>query len=595
MRRPSRTFVFAAAASVILTGLIASPVAADGTAPTLLLGMAPVPGSDQGQVVELSAADEDGLVVQLSCDNGVLSPASVTGLPAATTGTFGLLVPFDLAVTCTAADDDGNVAEAVLGPFSRPAPPAPVIVVGLPEPDPTRWFIPGPVVGELYVFNPSPNGPASVSALSCTGAELGDLEPGLPSASVSASLTVTSEGITEVSCTATNTNGRQATGIATVRIDAPTAGDQDPADGIADALQPTEIDAFAFRDASTATETLGRLVNANGLSGRVTDAADPGTGVLVTVDPAGPGRPGPGPVELEACGSTVLVPAGSAIEFTCASIIVTPLSGSVQVVLDTGDLVTVRAGSSVEIDDTDQGVTLTGLSGEDGGVSVTTSGGETIPVPVTAGAFNYPDTSPPTVSVQGATAPDELPLPTYTLGAEPTLTCSATDTGSGLDGGCEGSLAGGRPNGVGTFTYTATARDRAGNQATASYRYRVVYRMDGFLPPINDPRVLPNRPQSVFKAGWIVPVIFQIKRADGSTVAPAEPPKWISPIKGGPLTGAPNEPEPDATATTGDTFKRLGGLWYYNWRTKGLVGGSSYRIGVALDDGTVRTVVVGLR
>ena len=158
------------------------------------------------------------------------------------------------------------------------------------------------------------------------------------------------------------------------------------ADGIADALQPDGTPEFSFRDTSTTPATYGRLVDSNGLTGRITDATDPAKGVLVTVDPRVDGT-GSGPAKLEACGSTVLVEPGSQVVLTCASIILSPITGSATVVLDNGDAVTVPAGSSAEVEDTTDGVTLTNVTG--GGVTVSISG-QTITVPDGAGPVDYP-------------------------------------------------------------------------------------------------------------------------------------------------------------------------------------------------------------
>jgi hypothetical protein len=61
----------------------------------------------------------------------------------------------------------------------------------------------------------------------------------------------------------------------------------------------------------------------------------------------------------------------------------------------------------------------------------------------------------------------------YTLGAAPAPTCAATDATSCLAGACTGSLSGGTPKGAGSFTYFATATDRAGNLGTAIATYQV--------------------------------------------------------------------------------------------------------------------------
>ena len=56
---------------------------------------------------------------------------------------------------------------------------------------------------------------------------------------------------------------------------------------------------------------------------------------------------------------------------------------------------------------------------------------------------------------------------TYELGNAPAASCTASDVLSGALP-CSGQLVGGTASGVGTFTYTATASDRAGNTTTRS-------------------------------------------------------------------------------------------------------------------------------
>jgi len=107
----------------------------------------------------------------------------------------------------------------------------------------------------------------------------------------------------------------------------------------------------------------------------------------------------------------------------------------------------------------------------------------------------------------------------YTLGAVPAPSCSATNNGgSGLAGSCNVNVTGGQPNGVGTFSFTATATDNAGNTTTQTGSYKVIYRWDGFLQPINDTAHQTDQNFSVFKAGSTVPAKFQLKKADGTVV-----------------------------------------------------------------------------
>jgi alpha-tubulin suppressor-like RCC1 family protein len=128
----------------------------------------------------------------------------------------------------------------------------------------------------------------------------------------------------------------------------------------------------------------------------------------------------------------------------------------------------------------------------------------------------------------------------YTLGAVPTATCAAVDTLSGLDSTCSVSVTGGSANGVGTFSFTATAKDKAGNTAAVTGSYRVIYRFDGFLQPINDTSHSlvcgAGCVTSIFKGGSTVPAKFQLKKADGTIIQASSLPQWLTPAKGNPTT-----------------------------------------------------------
>ena len=207
----------------------------------------------------------------------------------------------------------------------------------------------------------------------------------------------------------------------------------------------------------------------------------------------------------------------------------------------------------------------------------------------------FDDETPPNITFggigAGVTVDGELQ---FILGAEPTPTCTAVDEegGSGLAAPCAIERTSGS-TGVGLSTWTATAADNAGNESTMTLTYRVVYAFDGFAQPINDPH-LTTAPRSVFKAGSTIPVKFQLRRADGSLVTPAAAPKFVKSREG--LTSAlVNETAATATATPGTTFTYADGWWHYNWKTDKGDAGTAFEIGAALDDGTTRTVEVGLR
>ena len=63
-------------------------------------------------------------------------------------------------------------------------------------------------------------------------------------------------------------------------------------------------------------------------------------------------------------------------------------------------------------------------------------------------------------------------------------------------------------------------------------------------------------------------------------------PQWLAPEKGAATSATVNEAVWTDPATSGTTFERTGDQWHYNWKTKGVAAGFTYRIGVRLDDGT---------
>ncbi|OLE24309.1 MAG: hypothetical protein AUG44_19605 [Actinobacteria bacterium 13_1_20CM_3_71_11] len=180
----------------------------------------------------------------------------------------------------------------------------------------------------------------------------------------------------------------------------------------------------------------------------------------------------------------------------------------------------------------------------------------------------------------------------YTLGAVPAATCTASDSFSGV-GSCTVTVSGGRANGVGTFTYTATATDRAGNTAAQTGSYRVVYRWDGFLQPVNDTAHQVGQSISIFKAGSTVPAKFVLKRSDGTVVQANTMPGWPTPAKGSSMSMPVDESAYTDLGDTGTTYRWDGSQYIYNWKTG--TGGNYWRVGVTLDDGQTYYVNIGLR
>jgi hypothetical protein len=188
------------------------------------------------------------------------------------------------------------------------------------------------------------------------------------------------------------------------------------------------------------------------------------------------------------------------------------------------------------------------------------------------------------------------PNPVYLNGIA-TATANATDSGSGIATQSCGTVS---TNTVGTKTVTCTATDNAGNTATTTVSYKVIYRFDGFLQPINDtahtqscgsPCVV-----SIFKGGSTIPVKFQLKDANGNIVQAASLPIWVAPQRGSATSSSVDESLYSDPATSGSYYRSDGsGKYIYNWSTKGFTSGYYWRIGVTLDDGQTYYVIVGLR
>ncbi len=202
------------------------------------------------------------------------------------------------------------------------------------------------------------------------------------------------------------------------------------------------------------------------------------------------------------------------------------------------------------------------------------------------------DTVKPVVTIGGVT--DGA---TYTVGAVPTATASAKDTTSGLAAPASGVRTGGTANGVGTFTYTATATDKAGNVGTATVTYQVVYGYGTtlFLQPVNDTAHQTGLSTSVFNAGQTIPMKFQLKNAAGQIVQAGSAPQWLAPVKGSSTAAAVNESAYTSTASSGTVYSWDGTQYQYNWKTDKTQAGSYWRVGVSLDDGKTYYVNIALR
>jgi hypothetical protein len=154
---------------------------------------------------------------------------------------------------------------------------------------------------------------------------------------------------------------------------------------------------------------------------------------------------------------------------------------------------------------------------------------------------------------------------------------------------------------MGTYPITCTV----GTLASSKYDFTtfttgtttILYKWSGFSQPINDTVYYPTQSMSVFKGGGTVPVKFQLKNMSGTPVQSQTLPLWLTPQKGASMSAAVDESTYSDPATSGTTFKwdAASQQYIYNWSTKGLATGYWYRIYVKLEDGTMQSVVVGIR
>jgi hypothetical protein len=195
--------------------------------------------------------------------------------------------------------------------------------------------------------------------------------------------------------------------------------------------------------------------------------------------------------------------------------------------------------------------------------------------------------------------PPALTMPmlaaSYTFNSSLTLTFGASDSLSGL--ASAQAMFNGAPitsgttftlNRPGTNTFTLSATDVAGNTATQTATFSVLYNFGGFLPP------LPNDGSCLFKLGSNVPVKFPLTDAKGALVSAAVARLTLQMFSAGTVVGTPIDATPPGTADVGDLFRFDGSQYVYDLSTKPLSTGT-WQVQVHLDDGTVHTVLIGLR
>lgn len=191
------------------------------------------------------------------------------------------------------------------------------------------------------------------------------------------------------------------------------------------------------------------------------------------------------------------------------------------------------------------------------------------------------DRIPPVITIKGIE--DKR---SYLLCEEPDADFSATDELSGLKMARSIKTEDKR---VGEFLYTVIASDRAGNRIEERRTYRVLYKFEGFRPPVSL--------QGPFKKGSVIPVRFGLSDGCGNPVYDAIARLSIELVSRAIPEGEPVELE------EGPLFGDKGDLfWYdytssqyvYNLSTEPLFEGT-WKITVRLDDGQSYSTLITIR
>ncbi|MBP7149154.1 MAG: VCBS repeat-containing protein [Acidobacteria bacterium] len=196
----------------------------------------------------------------------------------------------------------------------------------------------------------------------------------------------------------------------------------------------------------------------------------------------------------------------------------------------------------------------------------------------------YPeDVTPPTVSL--VTPQDGA---SYLLNAAVVSVYSCDDPQSGVQV-CSGTVASGAPldtASVGPKNFAVTATDGAGNTATVTVSYRVLYRFTGFLSPVDNPPLV-----NVANGGRTIPVKWQLADAGGTSVSDLSSFVSLQSSMVG-CDSSPSDTIPDSATTLDQESLRYDSEadeFHYNWRTEKGWTGTCRQIWLTLVDGTIHT------
>jgi hypothetical protein len=202
----------------------------------------------------------------------------------------------------------------------------------------------------------------------------------------------------------------------------------------------------------------------------------------------------------------------------------------------------------------------------------------------TANVIVNVDLTPPDISF-GASCPQ-----TVLLRETRQLSVSVVDALSGV--GFQSLPNGAHPldtTSVGGKTLTVSARDRAGNDVSATCAYRVAYDFSGgggFLPPIQDAPAV-----NVVNAGRAVPVKWRLQDAAGSFIGDLAAVQGLryQPVACHDLSTPVGADAPAVTnSSSGLRYDPAGQHYVFNWKTAPSMAGGCGLLVLQLDDGSAQ-------
>ena len=194
------------------------------------------------------------------------------------------------------------------------------------------------------------------------------------------------------------------------------------------------------------------------------------------------------------------------------------------------------------------------------------------------------DVTPPTITI---TTPPEGDV--YNLGQVVLADYACEDQvgGTGV-ASCVGNVAHGSAidtGSVGAKTFTVDAEDNAGNPASDTHHYSVIYSFSGFFQPVDNPGPGPSFVFNVAKAGSAIPVKFSLSGNQGLGIFAAGYPK-SQPIS---CSTSATYDAIEETVTAGSSslsYDATTDRYLYVWKTDKVWANTCRKLTVRLIDGT---------